>query len=94
MKTRRGEKIGNAMESHIFSGEFWIGGNAVELGLADGIDSVYSFARREYGDSVRLIEVKKKSNPFEHLVGALTPVTGLHKFNCVISDGIPIVVTT
>ena len=72
VKTRRGEKIGNAKKSDIFSGEFWIGQNAVKLGLADGIDSVHSFARREYGDSVRLIEVKK-SNPFEQLFDVMTP---------------------
>ena len=70
---RRGEKIGNVKESEIFSGEFWIGQNAVKLGLADGIDSVHSFARREYGDSVRFIEVKKKSNPFEQLFNVMTP---------------------
>lgn len=70
---RRGEKIANAKESDIFSGEFWIGQKATELGLADGIDSVHSFARREYGDSVRLIEVKKKSNPFQQLFSAITP---------------------
>ena len=70
---RRGKKIGDAKESEIFSGEFWIGQTAVELGLADGVDSLHSFVKREYGDSVRLIEVKKKSSPFQQLFAAMAP---------------------
>jgi serine protease SohB len=36
----------------VFSGEFWTGRKAVELGLADGIGDLRSTLRQRFGDDV------------------------------------------
>ncbi len=34
----------------LFNGEFWSGKTAVDFGLIDGIDDMYSFIKKKYGD--------------------------------------------
>ncbi len=53
VKTRRGERL-KALDSELFTGEFWTGARALELGLIDGIDDLRSAMRRRFGDQVRL----------------------------------------
>ncbi len=53
VKERRGKKIEAAGES-LFTGEFWTGRQALELGLIDGIIDLRSKMRELYGDKVRL----------------------------------------
>jgi signal peptide peptidase SppA len=52
VKTRRGKKIAKAGDA-LFTGEFWSGQKAVELGLVDGISDLRSKMREVYGDDVR-----------------------------------------
>jgi len=52
VKERRGGRL-KGQESALFSGEYWDGQQAVELGLADGIDDLRGFLRRRYGEKVR-----------------------------------------
>ena len=58
VKQRRRGKL--ADDADLFSGAFWSGGKAVELGLADRIGDLRSVLREEFGDKVRL-----KSIPME-----------------------------
>jgi serine protease SohB len=51
VKERRGERL-TGPENDLFSGEFWSGRKAVELGLADGIGDLRSILRRRFGDDV------------------------------------------
>jgi signal peptide peptidase SppA len=53
VKERRGGKL-KGQESALFSGEYWDGKQAVELGLADGIDDLRGFLRARYGEKVRM----------------------------------------
>jgi signal peptide peptidase SppA len=53
VKTRRGAKIDKAGET-LFSGEFWTGRTALELGLIDGLADLRTKMRELYGDEVRL----------------------------------------
>ncbi|MGD9503023.1 MAG: S49 family peptidase [Methyloceanibacter sp.] len=53
VKTRRGPKIANA-GIDLFTGEFWSGKKALELGLIDGLSDIRSKMREIYGDDVRL----------------------------------------
>ncbi len=53
VKERRGAKINTAGEA-LFTGEFWSGVKAVELGLIDGLADVRGKMRELYGDKVRL----------------------------------------
>ena len=51
VKERRGERLVGP-ENDLFSGEFWTGRKAVELGLADGIGDLRSILRHRFGDDV------------------------------------------
>ena len=53
VRERRGKKI-EAAEPQLFTGEFWSGRQALELGLVDGIMDVRTKMRELYGDNVRL----------------------------------------
>ncbi len=47
---RRGEKL---KRDDLFTGEFWSGSRAVELGLIDGLADLRSFMKEKYGDNVK-----------------------------------------
>jgi signal peptide peptidase SppA len=53
VKARRGAKIAAAADN-LFTGEFWSGKKALELGLIDGIADLRTKMRELYGDEVRL----------------------------------------
>lgn len=59
VRSRRAGKI-KAPEDELFSGEFWTGSQAQELGLVDGIGDVRSVMRERFGDKVRFIVVAPK----------------------------------
>ncbi len=73
VKRRRGAKIEAAGDS-LFTGEFWSGKKALELGLIDGLADLRSKMRELYGDEVRFKLV--------------TPATGwLRRRHSVFADG-------
>ena len=51
VKDRRGPKL-LGPEKTLFSGEYWTGLTAVELGIADSIGDLRSFLRERYGEEV------------------------------------------
>ncbi len=53
VRERRGDRLKSAAEE-VFSGEFWSGRRALELGLVDGVDDLRSAMRRRFGDNVKL----------------------------------------
>ena len=53
VKARRGARIENAGVD-LFTGEFWSGKRALELGLIDGLSDVRTKMREIYGEEVRL----------------------------------------
>ncbi len=71
VKERRGGKL-KGQESALFSGEYWDGKQAVELGLADGIDDLRNFLRRRYGEKVRMPLIAERS-----WFGRKTPGVGM-----------------
>ncbi|WP_135506712.1 S49 family peptidase [Roseovarius aestuariivivens] len=58
VKTRRGDRLSD--ETDLFTGEFWLGSRAVELGLADGVAHAVPKLKELYGDKVRLVPYTKK----------------------------------
>lgn len=50
VKDRRGAKLG---ERELFTGEFWLGAQAVDLGLADSIGHLVPVMKARFGDKVR-----------------------------------------
>ena len=53
VRARRGDRL-TAPEEELFSGAFWTGGRALELGLIDGIGDMRQVLRERFGDKVRL----------------------------------------
>ena len=51
VKSRRGDKLSD--ETKLFTGEFWLGGPALDLGLVDGIGHVVPKMKELFGDKVR-----------------------------------------
>jgi signal peptide peptidase SppA len=51
VKQSRGERL-KGPEKTLFSGEYWTGPKAIELGLADGIGDLRSTLRARFGDKV------------------------------------------
>jgi signal peptide peptidase SppA len=51
VKARRGKKL-KGPESALFSGEYWVGSKAVELGLADRLGEIRAVLREKFGDKV------------------------------------------
>ncbi len=60
VKSRRGRRLQES-GSDLFSGEFWTGTRAMELGLVDGISDMRTVLRDRFGRNVRLktIQVRK-----------------------------------
>ena len=52
VKARRGAKLDKA-DVNLFTGEFWSGKRAIELGLIDGLSDLRTKMREIYGDEVR-----------------------------------------
>ena len=57
VRERRGERL-KASERSLFSGEFWTGKRAVELGLVDGLGELRQVMRERFGDKVRLRRIE------------------------------------
>lgn len=51
VKARRGDRL--AQDDSLFTGEFWVGTRAVDLGLADGLGHLVPMMKDRYGDKVR-----------------------------------------
>ncbi len=57
VRDRRGHRL-KAAEDVLFSGEFWAGGKAVELGLADSVGELRQVLRDRFGKRVRLRRIQ------------------------------------
>jgi len=75
VKTRRGEKLNDSYED-LFSGAFWVGAEAVDLGLVDGLGDVRSVLRQRFGEDVQFRMIEPARPPLlARLVGRRS-VTG------------------
>jgi signal peptide peptidase SppA len=61
VRDRRKDKL-KAEESELFSGAFWTGEQAYELGLIDGIGELRQTLRGKYGDKVQLPLIEPKQS--------------------------------
>src|SRR4029078_13624800 len=68
VKSRRGKKIEAAGDS-LFTGEFWSGKKAVELGLIDGMAGLRGKKREIYGEDVRFKLVTPERSWFRRKAG-------------------------
>jgi serine protease SohB len=72
VKERRGARL-TGPETDLFSGEYWTGRTAVELGLADSVGELRSVLRERFGDKV----ITPVIAPERSLLGRVRPGVGL-----------------
>ncbi|MEO3470266.1 S49 family peptidase [Roseomonas sp. CAU 1739] len=63
VRARRGPKL-KAAEETLFTGRFWTGRQAVELGLADALGDAEGEAKRRFGEKVKMIRLGQRRRPF------------------------------
>lgn len=75
--TSRGDKL---TEEDLFTGEFWTGNKALELGLIDGLSDVRTKMRELFGDEVQLELIKPKKGLFGRSLpqGVMTDYSGFN----------------
>jgi signal peptide peptidase SppA len=59
VKERRGERL-RGQESALFSGEYWAGARAQELGLIDGLRDLRGVLRERFGEQVKMPLILEK----------------------------------
>ena len=62
VKSRRGSKLKEDKLDDIFSGLFWIGNKAIDLGLADGIGSINQILQKKFGKKVKIKMINQKKS--------------------------------
>jgi len=72
VKRSRGARL-KGPEKTLFSGEYWTGGKAIELGLADGIGDVRATLRARFGDDVVTPLVAPARGWFRRVQPAIRP---------------------
>jgi signal peptide peptidase SppA len=65
VRARRGDRL--ADDAELFTGAFWIGQRAVELGLADGIGHVVPRMKEIFGDKTRFAAYGPRRSLFQRL---------------------------
>lgn len=65
VKARRGDRL--AADRDLFTGDVWLGQEAVDLGLADGIGHVVPRLKELYGDKVILVPYGPRRSLFQRL---------------------------
>lgn len=53
----------------IFNGEFWTGQTALDYGLIDGIDDLYSYIEKHYGDDIKIEYMENKQSWLKKKLG-------------------------
>lgn len=73
VKARRGDKL---PDKDLFTGEFWTGKTALELGLIDGLSDLRSKMREVFGDDVRFKLVAPSTSWFRRKRGVFAQAAG------------------
>lgn len=68
VRARRGRRL-KAEEAVLFSGEFWTGQKALELGLIDGIGTVRPILRERFGEDVRIRTIQRERSLLQRRFG-------------------------
>lgn len=68
VKARRAGRL-TQNDDILFNGEFWAGQTAVDFGLVDGINDVYSFIKEEFGENVKIEHIEHKQSWLKKRLG-------------------------
>src|SRR5690606_12159576 len=76
VRERRGKRL-RADEAELFTGQFWTGRRALELGLVDGLGDLRATMRSRYGDKVQLRLIGGKEPLWKRLLSRPPGRTGV-----------------
>ncbi len=62
VKERRSSMLDKSKLDDIFSGLFWVGNKAIELGLADGIGSINEVLEKKFGKKIKIKMINQKKS--------------------------------
>lgn len=68
VRTRRGDRI-DAGSDQLFTGAFWTGQRAVDLGLIDGLGDIRTVMREKYGKDVRFVPITERKSMLRSFLG-------------------------
>ena len=92
VKSSRGSKLKDPDKNNIFTGEFWTGKIALDLGLIDGIGNADQILKEKFGDKVVIKNFEKPKgfiarklsssveNPLDRLANLLEEKSMWQKF--------------
>ena len=69
VKTSRGDRL-QGTDKELFNGAVWSSGDAVKLGLIDGVQSMEEYIEKRWGDEVRVVRHKSKIEELAEKFGA------------------------
>ncbi|PJK28025.1 S49 family peptidase [Minwuia thermotolerans] len=69
VKARRSDKLNRRRYKEIFSGDVFVGEEAVRLGLVDGLGVMDQVLREKFGEHLILKRISVKSSPLRRLLG-------------------------
>ena len=73
VKTRRKNKLKKSKINEIFSGLFWVGQKAIDLGLADGIGHINEILKKKFGKKVKLKIIDQKKSFIQRKLSSKLP---------------------
>ena len=73
VKNRRGLKIKKNQETEIFSGLFWVGQKAIDLGLADEIGSIHEIIKQRFGKKAKIKIIDQKKSFIQRRLSSSLP---------------------
>jgi signal peptide peptidase SppA len=75
VRSRRGDRL-KADDKELFSGAFWTGRKALELGLVDGLGSVRPAMRERFGEAVKLRLIDERRSWWRRRFGGASAGAG------------------
>ena len=84
---RRGGKLKGAHED-LFSGAFWTGETAVDLGLVDGLGDCRSLVTKRFGEDVDLLNIQPRKKLFSGVGG----LSGSHAAAALVDDAVEVAI--
>jgi signal peptide peptidase SppA len=76
VRERRKDKL-KAPEDELFTGAFWTGRRALELGLVDGLGELTEVMQERYGDTVQFRPIEQRQGWFKQKLGLGARTKGL-----------------
>lgn len=58
----------------LFNGEFWSGAKAVDFGIIDGIDDLYNFIEKRFGENIKIEYIENKQSWLKRKLSILTEI--------------------